>query len=251
VSLIRVKRHLAEKKLPSASQIIISDETLRDGEQHPGVVFSGAEKMEIAKLLDEIGVHEISVGIPMVSEAEKESTTHIVKAGLKAKINGLVRAVKGDIDRAMDCGLKMIRIGLPVGKPLRTSEMDKPFNEILKMGVNACRYAKDNGLYVISSATDCTRAELDLLKDTYKAFVEEGGTDRVRMPDTVGCSNPEAYGYLVAEVKKAVGKIPIEVHTHNDFGLGFGELPCRTMGRCKCVDDNGQRHRRKGGEYGS
>jgi methanogen homocitrate synthase len=208
-------------RIPSANEIVISDETLRDGEQHPGVVFTGEEKLEIAKLLDELGVHEISVGTPMVSDSERESSTNIVKAGLKTKINCLVRAVKGDIDRAMDCGLKMIRMGLPVGKPLRTSEMKKPFNEILKMGVEACRYAKDNGLYVIFSATDCTRAELDLLKDTFKAAIEEGGADRVRMPDTVGCCNPQGYGYLVSEVKKVAGDVPIEVHTHDDFGLAL------------------------------
>ena len=209
-------------KVPSPDEIVISDETLRDGEQHPGVVLTGEEKLEIARLLDDLGVHEISVGTPMVSDAEKESAINLVKAGLKAELNCLVRAVKGDIDRAMECGLKMIRMGLPVGKPLRTSEMgNKSYAEILKMGVDACRYAKDNGLYVIFSATDCTRAEVQLLKDTFKAGIEEGGADRVRMPDTVGCANPQAYGYLVSEVRKVAGDVPVEVHTHDDFGLAL------------------------------
>lgn len=212
---------LGALKIPSADQIVISDETLRDGEQHPGVVFTGDEKLEIATLLDELGVHEISVGTPMVSDAERRSAIAIVKAGLKAKINCLVRAVKGDIDRALDCGIKMIRIGLPVGKPLRTSEMNKPFPEILKMGIEACRYAKENGMYVIFSATDCTRAELCLLKDTFRAAIEEGGADRIRMPDTVGCCNPQAYGFLVSEVRKITKDVPIEVHTHDDFGLAL------------------------------
>jgi isopropylmalate/homocitrate/citramalate synthase len=212
---------VGDLQIPSTEQLIISDETLRDGEQHPGVVLTGEEKLEIARLLDELGVHEISVGTPMISEGERESAINIVKAGLKAKLNCLVRSVKADIDRAMECGLTMVRMGLPVGKPLRTAEMNKPFKDILKMGVEACRYAKDNGLYVIFSATDCTRAELDLLKDTFRAAIEEGGADRVRMPDTVGCCNPQGYGFLVSEVKKVAGQVPIEVHTHDDFGLAL------------------------------
>ena len=67
-------------------KIYLVDTTLRDGEQTAGVVFANREKIQIARMLDEIGVDEIEAGIPVMGGDEKEAVTAICKLGLKARI---------------------------------------------------------------------------------------------------------------------------------------------------------------------
>ncbi len=88
----------------------ICDVTLRDGEQTPGVAFSKEEKIDIARMLDDIGVEIIEAGFPIVSQGEKDAVKAIVDLGLNAKICCLSRAVKGDIDAVLDCDADMVGI---------------------------------------------------------------------------------------------------------------------------------------------
>jgi methanogen homocitrate synthase len=85
------------------SNIVISDCTLREGEQQPGVVLTGDEKLRIAHALDELGIHQIEAGMPAVSPEEKKTMTRIAKAGLRAKILAFCRARKDEIETA-SCG---------------------------------------------------------------------------------------------------------------------------------------------------
>jgi len=85
-------------------EVIFSDCTLREGEQQPGVVLSQEEKLRLAQAFDEIGIQQLEVGMPAVSEEERQSLSRISKAGLKAKTIAVCRSLKEDIDIASDAG---------------------------------------------------------------------------------------------------------------------------------------------------
>ena len=68
--------------------VYIDDTTLRDGEQTAGVVFANEEKIQIARMLDRLGVHQIEVGIPAMGGDEKETIKAIVDLGLSASWRG-------------------------------------------------------------------------------------------------------------------------------------------------------------------
>ena len=88
----------------------ICDVTLRDGEQTPGVVFTKEQKLAVAIELDSIGVEVIEAGFPVVSAKEKEIVKEIANQGLNSRICCLSRAVKGDVDSALDCDVDIVSI---------------------------------------------------------------------------------------------------------------------------------------------
>jgi isopropylmalate/homocitrate/citramalate synthase len=221
--------------LPRPEEITISDCTLRDGEQQAGVVFDFDDKLAIARRLDEARIPEIEAGMPIVSDEEKRSVKSIAEAGLSAKITCLARSVKADIDAVLECNVWGVRISLPTGYVWRKYMLKKSDEEIMKMGIEAMQYAKDHGLYVISSLTDFSRAEVDHLKWVTSTLIREARIDQVRLPDTVGCITPPAVEYLVRKLREVTGDVPIEIHTHNDFGLATAnELAAVTAG-AKCL----------------
>jgi 2-isopropylmalate synthase len=86
----------------SNKEITILDSTLREGEQHPGVSFTNKQRIQIAWLLDSFGVNQIEIS-PVVSHDHFEATKTIIKQGLKADILAHVRALKSDVEVALDC----------------------------------------------------------------------------------------------------------------------------------------------------
>src|SRR5690625_7512596 len=96
---------MVEDEYTFKQPVIISDCTLRDGEQQAGLVFTQKDKIEIAKLLDELGVDEIEGGMPAVSKEDLLAVQKIVDSNLNAKITALCRATKKDIDIAYEAGI--------------------------------------------------------------------------------------------------------------------------------------------------
>src|SRR5207244_3055704 len=74
------------------------DTTLRDGEQTVGVVLAPEDKLEIARLLDGLGIERIEAGFPRVSEGDARAIRLIADAGLDAEIWGFSRAVQADVE---------------------------------------------------------------------------------------------------------------------------------------------------------
>ena len=195
----------------------IFDTTLRDGEQTPHVAFSPAQKVEIAKGLDNLGVDAIEAGFPIVSVGEQEAVTAIVDAGLKADVYGLARSTHKDVDVVVDCGLENIHTFIATSAIHARDKLNMASSAILDAAVDAITYAKSRGLSVEFSAEDATRSNPEYLYRVYSAAAD-AGADRVNIPDTTGYATPEYIGELVKEVD-AVTKLPISVHCHNDFGL--------------------------------
>ncbi|MEM4297529.1 MAG: hypothetical protein QW815_04085 [Nitrososphaerota archaeon] len=210
--------YILVKGLRFPEKIEIHDVTLRDGEQTPGVVLRAEEKLEIARALDELGVHRIEAGMPVVSPEDAQAVKLIATEGLRAKVFAFARLVKEDIDAALKADVSGIVTEGPVGIPKLTQFGWSPENVVEKASEHV-EYAKSHGLYTVFFGVDGTRADLNFLKHIYSTVVREAGADAIVVVDTFGCSTPEAFRILVEEIRKVV-TVPIEVHCHNDFGFG-------------------------------
>ncbi|MCC8193111.1 MAG: 3-hydroxy-3-methylglutaryl-CoA lyase [Deltaproteobacteria bacterium] len=197
------------------------DATLRDGEQTPGVVFTKEKKVEIAKLLDELGVDRIEAGMPTVSDEDFEAIKEIVALKLKAEIMLFSRAMEVDIDKAVEAKVDGLILEVPSGYPRVVNQFPQwSFDDVIKNSVKAVKYAKSKGLYITFFPYDTTRAKPDFLEALYTAVVKEAKADAVAVIDTIGCALPQSIYYMVKKVRSWVN-VPVEIHTHNDFGMGI------------------------------
>jgi len=211
-------------------KVEIHDATLRDGEQTPGVVFSIDDKIKIATKLDEIGVERIEAGMPAVSPQDAEAIKEISKLGLKSRIFTFARAMKQDIDMALECGAHGVIIEVPIGYPKLVTQFGWTWEDVFKKSRDVINYAREQGLYAVYFPYDTTRAREEDLTNLCKAISQESMPDAIGIVDTMGCATPEAIKYMVRWVKDMTG-LPIEIHTHNDFGMGVAtELAAVTAG---------------------
>jgi isopropylmalate/homocitrate/citramalate synthase len=201
-------------------KVIIHDATLRDGEQTPGVVFSIEEKVEIAKMLDSLGVERIEAGMPAVSPQDVEAIKRIVSLGLNSKIFAFARASEEDIDLAKECNVDGVIIEIPVGRPKLKYQFTKwSDDDVIRRSVDTVKYAKRTGMEVVYFGYDTTRADFDFLKRLYTAVLSEGKPDSIGIVDTMGCILPGALRELIKKIK-SMFDVKVEIHAHNDFGMG-------------------------------
>jgi len=233
-----------QKRFELPNKVIIHDATLRDGEQTPGVVFRKEDKIKIAQKLDEVGIERIEAGMPAVSNEDFEAIKKISKLGLKAKIFTFARALKSDIDSAVECGADGVVIEIPIGYPKLKYQFGWTWEDVLKKSVDVINYAKERNLYAVYFPYDTTRAREEDLDNLLKGIMKYSPPDSVGIVDTMGCALPEAIQYLVKKAKKLTG-LPIEIHTHNDFGMGVAtELAAVLAGAevvHSCINGLGER----------
>jgi len=199
--------------------ITIYDTTMRDGEQTPGVCLRTPEKLKIARKLDELGIHQIEAGFPIVSSEEKKSVKAIVNEDLNAEILVLSRTKKEDIETALDCGVDGIITFMATSDLHLKHKLKITKEEALNICMKSIEYAKDHGIFVAFSAEDATRTDINFLKEIYKK-AENYGADRVHIADTVGAISPQGADYLVRELRKDIST-GIAMHCHNDFGMAL------------------------------
>jgi isopropylmalate/homocitrate/citramalate synthase len=194
------------------------DTTLRDGEQTVGVVLDPEQKLEIAKLLDELGIDRIEAGFPRVSQDDWDAVKLISAAGLRAQIWGFSRAVPADLEALVELGVSASVIESPISD-LKLNAIGVDREKMLDRITNAMRFAADNGILAAFFGVDSTRAEPDFYERVYKSAVEAGAREVV-VVDTLGIASPEAVADLVGKTVEWVGPdVPVHFHGHNDFGL--------------------------------
>ena len=200
-----------------AGPVFIDDTTLRDGEQTAGVVFANQEKINIARMLARLGVHQLEVGIPAMGGDEKAAIKNIVDLGLQTSILAWNRAVISDVKHSVDCGVNAVAVSISASDIHIEHKLMRDRQWVLDSMQRSVEYAKDQGLYVSVNAEDASRAAPDFLIE-FATAAKQVGADRLRFCDTVGILDPfETYqrvNLLITEVG-----IPIEMHTHNDFGM--------------------------------
>ena len=192
------------------------DTTLRDGEQTVGVVLDPEQKLEIARLLDGLGIERIEAGFPRVSEEDARAISMIAGAGLSAEIWGFSRAVQADVEALVDLGLRHSVIEAPVSD-LKLKAYGVNRDEMLLRIRKAVAFAAENDITVAYFGVDGTRADLGFLESVFATAVEAGAREVV-VVDTIGIATPEAAAYLVERVSGWVD-VPVHWHGHNDFGL--------------------------------
>jgi homocitrate synthase NifV len=209
----------SEEMLSSKIQapVYIDDTTLRDGEQTAGVVFANEEKLHIAKMLAQMGVHQIEAGIPAMGGDEKEAIKEIARLGLPASILAWNRAVVEDVKHSLDCGVDAVAISISSSDIHIKEKLRHDREWVLDSIKRAVEFAKSHNLYVSVNAEDASRADPDFLIE-FARTAKESGADRLRYCDTVGILDPlETYKRVKALIEEV--DIPIEMHTHNDFGM--------------------------------
>ena len=224
---VRSKFNLPER-------VTIHDATLRDGEQTPGVVFSVADKVAIAEKLDEIGVDRIEAGMPVVSAEDFQAIKEISRLGLKSRIYAFVRAMNADIDKAVECGCHGVIIEIPIGYPKLKYQFHWTWEDVLRKSVGVINYAKSRGLYAVYFPYDTTRAREEDLRNLLSRIMQDAPPDSIGVVDTMGCALPEAIKYLVRLVK-SLTNLPVEVHTHNDFGMAVATELAGVEAGAECV----------------
>lgn len=215
-------------------RVSIHDATLRDGEQTPGVVFSVADKIAIAEKLDEVGVDRIEAGMPAVSGQDFEAIKRISGLGLKSKIYTFARAINADIDKAVECGCHGVIIEVPIGYPKLQYQFKWTWEDVLKKSVGVINHAKSSGLHVVYFPYDTTRAREEDLRNLLSRIILDAPPDAVGVVDTMGCALPEAIKHMVRLVK-SLTKLPVEVHTHNDFGMAVATELAGVEAGAECV----------------
>ncbi|PKL07791.1 MAG: 2-isopropylmalate synthase [Spirochaetae bacterium HGW-Spirochaetae-7] len=243
VSPYNFRQEVEAQREPRHS-VLIHDATLRDGEQTPGVVFRKADKVAIAKALNLVGVDRIEAGMPAVSREDFEAIVEIRSLGLKSKIFTFARALEEDIDQAVACGAHGVVIEVPIGYPKLLHQFKWTWEDVFRKSVPIINYARSKGLYTVYFPYDSTRAREEDLDALLRGIMDESPPDSIGIVDTMGCATPEAIAWLTRKYIAAT-KLPVEIHTHNDFGLALAtELAAVGAGASvvhSCVNGLGER----------
>lgn len=203
----------------------IFDTTLRDGEQVPGCKLDSKTKLIIAEQLDYLGVDVLEAGFPISSPGDFKSVKEISKLVKNARVCGLTRAVKKDIDVAAEAIKHAKRSRIHTGIGTSESHMRYKFNataeEVLERAVAAVKHAKSYVEDVEFYAEDAGRTDNEFLAKVCEAVIKAGATV-LNIPDTTGYCLPDEYGakmkYLMENVK-GIHKARLSCHCHNDLGL--------------------------------
>lgn len=217
------------------SDVCIHDATLRDGEQTPGIVFSKDDKVRIAALLDSLGVERIEAGMPAVSEMDYQAVKEISSMGLKAKPFVFARATRKDVDMAAEAGAKGVVIEVPIGYPKLKYQFNWTWENVAEKSIDCINYAKQCGLYAVYFPYDTTRARIEDLEALIGTLMKEAVPDSIGVVDTMGCALPDTIAFLVRKMKKLTGGLPVEVHTHNDFGMAVATELAGIQAGASCV----------------
>ncbi len=214
-----------QMKQDNPERVIIFDTTLRDGEQSPGASMTIEEKLQIAEILDDMGVDVIEAGFPIASNGDFESVREVAKIVKNAQVCGLARAGIKDIERAGEAvrGAQNPRIHTfistsPVHMKHKLQMQPEDVVEAIAASVTAARRWTDN---VEWSPEDATRTDRDFLCRVVEVAIANGART-INIPDTVGYTVPEEYFEIITLLRNNVPNIDkaiISTHCHNDLGL--------------------------------
>lgn len=201
--------------------IRILDSTLREGEQHPGVAFTIKQRIQIAWMLDSFGVDQIEIS-PVVSHDHFEATKTIIKQDLRADILAHVRAIKSDVDVAIDTGATWIATYMGISDIHLSAKLRISREEAKIRALEVADYIKSHGLKSRFTMEDASRTDPKFLIEMCKEM-NSRGIERISIPDTVGIMRPHGMYNLVRMVCENIdlSRSSIDVHCHNDVGLAL------------------------------
>jgi 2-isopropylmalate synthase len=223
-------------------RVYIFDTTLRDGEQSPGASMTLEEKLQVAEVLDEMGVDIIEAGFPIASNGDFEAVREIGRVVKNAVVCGLARASEKDIDRAGEAlrNAKKPRIHTFIGtSPLhRKYQLQMDAEQVYEAVISSVTRARNLCDNVEWSPMDATRTEPDFLKRVVEAAIKAGATT-INIPDTVGYTTPAEFRELIRMLREEVtggDTVIFSTHCHNDLGLAVANSLAGVEGGARQIE---------------
>ncbi len=212
----------------------ILDTTLREGEQTPYVNFTVDEKIQIAHMLDRVGVDMIEAGDPSVSGNVAKAIERIASLGLQAEIVAHSIASRACIDRAKACGVHRVAIFYATSKIHLDAKLRKTPEEAIGIITEHIAYAHSVGLKVRYTPEDATRTDFEFLVRVCNAAIE-AGADRISFADTLGIMQPHIFYGHVCDLRKRLLPCKIDLHCHNDYGLALANAMAGLRAGADCI----------------
>ncbi|MBV5269303.1 MAG: homocitrate synthase [Afipia sp.] len=200
-----------------SAPIVLNDTTLRDGEQAPGVAFTTAEKVAIARALARAGVPEVEAGTPAMGRDEIAAIRAIVEAELPLTTIAWCRMRTEDVDAAIEAGVSMVNVSVPVSDVQIAAKFGGKRASVIEMIERVVGYARSKGLAVAVGGEDSSRADLDFLIQIV-AVAKVAGAQRFRVADTLSVLDPDS-SYALMAALRATSDLELEFHGHDDLGL--------------------------------
>ena len=208
----------ANEGISLPEQVMVYDVTLRDGEQYPGLVLRKEDKVRLAEALNDLGISRLEAGMPAVSQDDFEAVREIAKR-VKTNVVAFCRGMRRDVDLAVDAGAWGVIVELPSNETLIEKGYNWQRSDVIKKAIDTCNYAKKKGLHTTFFLVDSSGADPEFLKSIVQEVTSQTDIDSLTAVDTFGRLHPRGTAAFVRKLKEWSG-IPIEIHVHNDFGLG-------------------------------
>src|SRR6202021_1437658 len=184
-----------------------------------------AEKLQLARQLEALGVDVLEAGFPIASPGDLDSVRAVAAEITSCRVAALARACQPDIEAAL-------RALEPAAKPrlhifLATSDLHLKYKlrisrtQALDQIVSMVRYGRAHCDDVEFSAEDASRSDHDFLVEVVRAAAH-AGANVINLPDTVGYATPDEYAQIFRSARKALSVHPhvvLSAHCHNDLGL--------------------------------
>jgi len=212
----------------------ILDTTLREGEQTPYVSFTVDEKIEIARLLDQVGVEMIEAGDPGVAPSVTRAVEKVASLGLRAEIVAHSIASRSGIERAKACGADRVAIFYATSKIHLDSKLRKTPEQAIEIICEHIAYARSLGLKVRYTPEDATRTDFEFLVRVCNAAIE-AGADRISFADTLGIMQPHSMFERVCELRQRLLPCKIDLHCHDDYGLALANAMAGMRAGADCI----------------
>lgn len=211
--------------MTDADRVAIFDTTLRDGEQSPGCSMNLEEKLQVAAILEEMGVDVIEAGFPIASNGDFEAVREVGRRVKTSSVAGLARATRRDIDRAwealQDAARPRIHTFISTSPLHMKFKLQMEPDKVHEAVIDSVSHARNLCDDVEWSPEDGTRTEHDFLCRCVESAIK-AGAGTINIPDTVGYTVPEEFAALITMLRERVPNIDkavISVHCHNDLGL--------------------------------